>query len=130
MQYIKPIELEDKIGAEIVKSAYAVHKELGPGLLEKVYEVCLEYELIKRGMKVQRQVSVPIEYDEMVFDQVLKLDLLINEKVIIELKSAEGHNRLWEAQIISYLKLSQLNLGYLINFNSPIIKEGIKRFRL
>lgn len=126
----RSFEAEDKIATEIVKASYDVHMELGPGLLEKVYEICLEYELVKRGLQVERQVYVPIQYDDMIFKDVLKLDLLINKKVIIELKSAEGHNKLWEAQLLSYMKLSELNLGFLINFNSPTIKEGIRRFRL
>jgi GxxExxY protein len=123
-------EEEDRIGTEIVDAAYHVHKELGPGLLEKVYETCMEYELLKRGLEVKRQVSLPIEYDGMVFNEVLKLDLLVNDKVIIELKSVETFNKLWEAQILSHLRLKQLNLGYLINFNSELIKHGIKRFKI
>jgi GxxExxY protein len=123
-------EEEDRIGTEIVDAAYSVHKELGPGLLEKVYEICMEYELIKRGFDVKRQITLPIEYDGMVFNEALKLDLLINEKVIVELKSIETHNKLWEAQILSHLKLTQLNLGYLINFGTPLIKLGIKRFKI
>jgi len=123
-------EEEDRIGTEIVDAAYSVHKELGPGLLEKVYETCMEYELIKRGFEVKRQVNLPIEYDGIVFNEALKLDLLINDKVIVELKSVETFNKLWEAQILSHLRLTQLNLGYLINFNSELIKHGIKRFKI
>lgn len=123
-------EEEDRIGTEIVDAAYMVHKELGPGLLEKVYEACMEYELQKRGLNVKRQISLPIEYDGMIFNEALKLDLLINDSVIIELKSVETFNKLWEAQILSHLKLTQLNLGYLINFSTPLIKHGIKRFKI
>ena len=123
-------EEEDRIGTEIVDAAYMVHKELGPGLLEKVYEACMEYELQKRGLNVKRQISLPIEYDSMIFNEALKLDLLINDSVIIELKSVETFNKLWEAQILSHLKLTQLNLGYLINFSTPLIKHGIKRFKI
>lgn len=130
MELVRPREIEDNIGTEIVGAAFAVHKQLGPGLLEKVYEVCLEYELKKRGLKVERQISIPIEYDGIELREGLKLDLLIDSRVIVELKSVENHNKLWEAQIISYLKLTCLNLGYLINFNVPIIKQGIKRIRI
>ncbi len=127
---IRNREEENRIGTEIVDAAYHVHKELGPGLLEKVYETCMEYELVKRGFNVKRQITLPIEYDGMIFNEALKLDLLINESVIIELKSIEKHNKLWEAQILSHLRLTQLNLGYLINFNSELIKYGIKRFKI
>ncbi|MBK7312055.1 MAG: GxxExxY protein [Sphingobacteriaceae bacterium] len=123
-------EEEDGIGTEIVDAAYHVHKELGPGLLERVYEACMEYELVKRGFNVKRQITLPIEYNGMVFNEALKLDLLINDSVIIELKSIELHNKLWEAQILSHLKLTQLNLGYLINFGTPLIKQGIKRYKI
>ena len=129
MIYLRTTDIEERIGKEIVDAAYNIHKELGPGLLEKVYEVCMEYEMKKRGFKVQRQVIVPIEYDDHVFKEGLKLDLLVNERVIVELKAIEKHNQVWDAQIISHLKLTHLNLGYLINFNVPTIKQGIKRFR-
>lgn len=129
MEYLRRRDIEENIGKEIVDAAYKIHKELGPGLLEKVYEICMEYEMIKRGFKVQRQVLVPIEYDEQILREGLKLDLLINDTVIVELKAIEKHNQLWDAQLISHLKLTNLNLGFLINFNVPTIKQGIKRFR-
>jgi GxxExxY protein len=127
---MRPEEIENEIGTKVVHAAFLVHKELGPGLIEKVYEICLEYELTKQGLLVERQVPVDIEHRDRTFNEALRLDMLINKKVIIELKSAEGHNKVWEAQLLSYLKLSGKNLGYLINFNKPIIKEGIKRFRI
>jgi len=130
MELIRMREQEDIIGTEIVNAAFVIHKKLGPGLLESVYEVCLEYELKKKGLKVDRQISVPIEYDGVELGAGLKLDLLINDMVIVELKAVENYNKLWEAQIISYLKLTYLNLGYLINFNVPILKQGIKRIRM
>lgn len=129
MIYLRPSDIEEQIGKEIVDAAYNIHKELGPGLLEKVYEICMEYEMNKRGLKVQRQVIIPIEYDDQILKEGLKLDLLVNERVIVELKAIEKHNQVWDAQIISHLKLTHLNLGYLINFNVPTIKQGIKRFR-
>jgi GxxExxY protein len=101
---------------------------LGPGLLERIYEVCMEHELKKAGFEVKRQVNIPISYDGIWFDEGLRLDLLVEDRVIIELKAVEAVKPVWEAQIISHLKLSKLNLGYLINFNVPLIKKGIRRF--
>ena len=120
---------EEEIGKAIVNAAYNIHKELGPGLLEKVYEVCMAYELHQQRYDVKRQVSIPIHYKGMQFDEALRLDLLIENKVIIELKAVDQVNPVWQAQIISHLRLTNLDLGYLINFNVPIIKQGIKRFR-
>ena len=121
---------EEIIGKAIVHAAYLVHSKLGPGLLEKIYEVCLAHELEKVGFVVERQVSIPIVYDDIVFDEGLKLDLLVNATVIVELKAVDAVNPLWAAQIISHLKLTNCNLGYLINFNVPLIKNGIRRFRV
>lgn len=129
MEYKKLSDEEEEIGRAIVNSAYKVHKELGPGLLEKIYEVCMAYELRKAGYEVKRQIDIPIVYDNMKFDEGLRLDLLVNDKVICELKAVDLVNPVWEAQIISHLKLTKLNLGYLINFNVPLIKNGIRRFR-
>lgn len=129
MEYKKLSDEEEEIGRAIVNSAYKVHKELGPGLLEKIYEVCMAYELRKAGYEVKRQIDIPIVYDNMKFDEGLRLDLLVNDKVICELKAVDLVNPVWEAQIISHLKLTKLNLGYLINFNIPLIKNGIRRFR-
>lgn len=123
-----PSDFEEKIGKSIVNAAYLIHKALGPGLLEKVYEVCMAHELKKAGYEVKRQVDIPIVYDGIVFDEGLRLDILVNDLVIVELKAVEVVNPVWEAQIISHLKLTNRNLGYLINFNVPLIKTGIKRF--
>lgn len=122
-----PEEL-DEIGRLIVDAAYTVHKNLGPGLLEKVYEVCFCHELSIRQLDYQRQIYIPIVYDNIEFDEGLRLDVLVEESVICELKAIETVNPVWEAQIISHLKLTGLRLGYLINFNVPRIKEGIRRF--
>ena len=124
-----PEELEI-IGREIVDAAYIIHKSLGPGLLEKVYEVCFCHEILKRGLNCQRQLYVPIVYDGIEFDEGLRLDVLVENKVICELKALENVNPVWEAQILSHLKLTDKRLGYLINFNVPIIKNGIRRFVL
>jgi GxxExxY protein len=120
---------EEEIGRLIVNAAFKVHKSLGPGLLEKVYEVCLAHELKKAGVQVQRQLTIPIVYDGIQFDEGLRLDLLVEDKIIVEIKAIEMVNPVWEAQIISHLKLTGLKLGFLINFNVPLIKKGIRRFR-
>ena len=124
----KPGAREEEIGKAVVNAAFKVHAALGPGLLEKVYETCMEYELTKAGFKTERQVILPIAYDKMVFEEGLRLDLLVEDLVIIELKAVDQVNPVWQAQIISHLKLSNKNLGFLINFNVALIKNGIKRF--
>lgn len=126
---LKPIsaELED-IEKKIVHAAFLVHKSLGPGLLEKIYEVCFCHELSKIGLKFQRQVNIPIVYDNIVFEEGLRLDVLVENQVICELKAVEIVNPVWEAQVISHLKLTDKRLGYLINFNVINIGHGIKRF--
>jgi GxxExxY protein len=128
--YDKITEEEDRIGKGIVDSAYTIHKALGPGLLEKVYEVCFCHELTKRGFSVKRQLDIPIVYDGLVFDEGLRLDVMVNDLVICELKALENVNPVWEAQLLSHLKLTGKRLGYLINFNVPLIKNGIKRMVL
>jgi GxxExxY protein len=118
----------EEIGKAIVNAAFKVHKELGPGLLEKVYEICLAHELTKAGYHVARQLDIPIVYDGITFDEGLRLDLLVENLVIAEIKAVDIINPVWESQIISHLKLTHKELGYLINFNVPLIKDGIKRF--
>ena len=127
MSFKKLSPEEEEIGQAIVNSSYTIHKHLGPGLLEKVYEVCMAHELRKAGFDVARQTLVPIQYDGVAFDEALRLDLLIENKVIAEVKAVEIVNPVWLAQILSHLKLTGYRLGYLINFNVPLIKEGIKR---
>jgi GxxExxY protein len=121
---------EEEIATKVVDSAYVIHKALGPVVLEKVYEACFCHELSKRGLLYKRQVDVPIIYDGITFDEGLRLDVLIEDLVICELKAVETVNPVWEAQIISYLKLTGKRLGFLINFNVPLIKNGIKRIVL
>ena len=130
MNYKPLSEREELIAEKIVDAAYTVHKILGPGLLEKVYEVCFCHELSKRGLKYKRQVDIPVVYDGIIFDEGLRLDVLVEELIICELKAVDQMNSLWEAQIISHLKLTNKRLGFLINFNVPIIKNGIKRIIL
>ena len=118
----------EEIGKKIVDAAYTVHKNLGPGLLEKVYEVCFCHELAKRGLEYSRQVDIPIMYDELTFEEGLRLDVLIENQVICELKAIEIVNPVWEAQVLSHLKLTERRLGYLININVVNIGSGIRRF--
>jgi GxxExxY protein len=119
---------EEEIGRAIVNSVYRVHVALGPGLLEKVYEVCTTHELRKAGYKVTRQVDIPIQYEGITFEEGLRLDMLVENKVIIEVKAVEQVNPVWQAQVLSHLKLTGLRLGYLINFNVGRMKDGIRRF--
>jgi len=107
-----------------------VHKNLGPGLLEKVYEVCFAHELQKRGLNVKRQIDIPIQYDGIIFQEGLRLDVLVEDLVICELKAVEQVNPVWVAQVLSHLKLTGKRLGYLINFDVPLIKDGIRRIIL
>lgn len=124
----RPLSLEEeKIGKAIVAAAFKLHKTLGPGLLEKVYEVCFCHILRGEGFNVQRQVDIPIQFEDITFDEGLRLDVLVNDLVICELKALETVNPVWEAQLLSHLKLTDKRLGYLINFNVPLIKDGIKR---
>ncbi len=115
---------------EITDCAYQVHKKLGPGLLEKIYEACFCYELSKRGIENQRQVDLPIIYDDLVFDEGLRIDVLVEDLIICELKAVEQINPLWQAQIMSHLRLTGNHVGFLINFNVSMIKNGIRRYSL
>ncbi|MES2240558.1 MAG: GxxExxY protein [Bacteroidota bacterium] len=121
-------ERTEEIARIVVNSAFKVHKGLGPGLLERVYEVCLAHEISKAGLDVKRQIDIPIVYDGIEFSEGLRLDLLVEDSIIIEIKAVELVNPVWDAQIISHLKLLNKDLGFLINFNVPLIKNGIKRF--
>jgi len=128
MEFEKLTIQQEDIGKAIVNAAFKVHTELGPGLLEKIYEVCLVHELRKDGLLVARQIDIPIQYDGITFDEGLRLDILVENSVIVEIKAVDQVNPVWQAQVLSHLKLTKLRLGYLINFNVPKIKEGIKRF--
>ena len=122
--------MEESISSKIVDAAYNVHKKLGPGLLEKVYEVCFCHELSKRGLRYQRQIDIPIKYDGIIFNEGLRVDVYVEELVICELKAVDEVNPVWEAQLLSHLKLTDKRIGFLINFNVPIIKKGIRRIIL
>ena len=130
MNYKPLSKREESIAEKIVDAAYTVHKILGPGLLEKVYEVCFCHELSKRGLQHKRQVDIPIVYDGLIFNEGLRLDVLVEDLIICELKAVDEMNPVWEAQILSHLKLTDKRLGFLVNFNVPLIKNGIKRIIL
>ena len=115
------------ITGQIVDAAMKVHTTLGPGLLESAYEACLAFELTKRGLRVERQVALPVTYDEVRIDVGYRLDLLVEGQVIVELKSVAELIPIFEAQLLTHLKLSNLKVGLLINFNVEYLKQGIKR---
>ena len=117
----------DRVASLIVDAAMEVHRALGPGLLESVYETCLAHALGKRGVNVQRQVCLPIVYDDVRIDGGLRLDLLVDERVIVELKAADAIEPIHTSQMLTYLKLSGLRLGLLMNFNVIMMKDGIHR---
>ena len=127
MDYAPIPEKAERIAKTIVDAAYVVHTTLGPGLLESVYEVCFCHELAKRGLSYRRQVVVPIVYDGVKFDEGLRLDVLVEELVICELKAVEVMHSVFTAQLLTQLKLTGKRLGFLINFNVPLIKRGVKR---
>jgi GxxExxY protein len=128
---IEPIpKSTERVATQVVDAAYNVHSALGPGLLENVYEVCLTHELAKHGLSVKRQVELPVIYDTLKIDAGLRIDLLVNDCLIIELKAVEAILPIHKAQLLTYLKLAKCRLGLLINFNVPIIKVGIRRIAL
>jgi len=130
MPYLPLSEREELIAKAIVDCVFKVHKNLGPGLLESIYEVCLCHELAKNQLSYQRQVTIPITYDGINFEEGLRLDVLVEECIICELKAVEALLPVHSAQLLSYLKLTGHRLGFLINFNVPVIKQGIKRIIL
>lgn len=123
-------EHEEYLCKEIVDCAFKVHKGLGPGLLEKIYEACFCYELKKKGIRFQRQVDLPVYYDGVFFDEGLRMDVFVDETIICELKAVDIVNKIWEAQIISHLRMTKLHVGFLINYNVALIKDGIRRYCL
>lgn len=117
----------NQITDQIIGSAIDVHRVLGPGLLESAYEACLAYELAHRGLNVERQKPLPVQYKEATLEIGYRLDLLVERQVIVELKAVDSLTQLHKAQLLSSLKLSGLNLGLLINFNVRVLKNGIQR---
>ena len=118
---------ENEIATVVVDAAYQVHVRLGPGLLESVYETVLAYELTRRGLRVVRQQPIPIVYDQITFEEGFRADLVVEEKVIVELKSVEKVQPVHKKQLLTYLRLSDRRLGLLINFGEALIKDGISR---
>ncbi len=115
------------IAAQVLDAAFTVHRKLGPGLLESVYEACMCHELTKRGIPFKSQLALPVVYDGIQIDAGLRLDLLVDDEVIVELKAVTNMMPLFEAQLLTYLKLRGKRLGLLINFNVPLLKDGLKR---
>ena len=118
---------ENEIARQVVDAAYLVHKRLGPGLLETVYEVVLAYELKKRGLNVLRQQAVAIQYDAITFDEGFRANAIVEGKVILELKSVENVSGVHKKQLLTYLRLADKRLGLLINFGAELIRDGISR---
>lgn len=118
---------ENEISKIVFESALKVHKSLGPGLLESAYEECLFYELKKHDLKVEKQVALPLIYEEVKLDVGYRIDIIIENKFIVEIKSVEALNDVHLAQLLTYLRLSKCKLGLLINFNVSLLKNGVKR---
>jgi GxxExxY protein len=118
---------ENPIAKQIVKAAFQIHRELGPGLLESVYEVILAEELKQTGLQVERQKPISIRYKQLVFDEGFRADVIVENKVVVELKSVESVSRVHPKQVLTYLKLLDFRLGLLINFGSELIRDGIPR---
>ena len=124
------IETVNEITGAVVDLSLKIHKAMGPGLFEKVYEDCLAYELEKRNVRFKRQFPVHVQYEELKINDAFKIDLFIEDQVILELKSIERIHSLHETQIITYMRLAKISTGLLINFNVPLIKDGIRRFKI
>jgi GxxExxY protein len=118
---------ENQLSKIVFQSALYIHRELGPGLLEKIYELCLYKELISQNLKVERQKSFPVVFKDQVFDEAYRVDLIIEDKLVIEVKTVAELNDIHVAQVMTYLKLSGCTLGMLINFNTVLIKNGVRR---
>ncbi len=125
----KPVQQDDPLTRRIIACAIEVHRKLGPGLLEKLYKEAMVVEMELDGLKVEKNVKIPVEYKGKPIGDYF-IDLLVEDAVILELKSVERHDPIFEAQILSYMKLTGKKVGLLINFNSKMVKDGIKRFVL
>ncbi|MCW8849558.1 MAG: GxxExxY protein [Melioribacteraceae bacterium] len=121
-------ERYNKLSSEILDSSITVHREMGPGLLESVYEISLMKEFELRGIKAENQVFIPLFYKGYELDKEFRIDILVENEIVIEIKSSEIMHPVYEAQILSYLKLANKKLGFLINFNVPLLKNGFSRF--
>ena len=118
---------EDYLANRIVDIATSIHQYLGPGLLANVYEQCFCYELRKRGIDFKKHVNAPIIYDDFTIDDGIRIDILVDDLIIVQLKTEENEHPIWEAQLLSYLKLTKLQLGFVLNFHVPSMKDGITR---
>jgi GxxExxY protein len=124
----KPVEYLNELSNDILTAAIAVHREMGPGLLESVYQECMILELRNRGLEVHQMVRVPLHYKAIPITKEYIVDILVEGEIILELKAIDGLLKIHEAQIISYLRLANKRLGFLINFNVPLLKHGFRRF--
>ena len=124
------VEELDRITEDIIRAAIEVHRELGPGLLESTYEACSAYELTQRGLKVERQKPLPVVYKRLKLDIGYRVDLLVEDQVIVELKAVDRLEPIHESQLLSYLRLSRCKVGLLINFNVRVLRDGLKRLIL
>jgi GxxExxY protein len=120
----------ERVGRAVVDAAFTVHRALGPGLLESVYEACLAEELRGRGLRVERQVGIPVAYGDVKVDVGCRLDLLVEDRVIVEIKAIDALASIHSAQLLTYLRFSGARLGYLINFNTVLLKNGLRRLVL
>jgi len=120
----------NELSRHVVDAIFCVHRGLGPGLLESVYEACLCHELAKRKLQFERQISIPVIYDNIEIKAGLRVDIWVERKLIVELKAVETLHEIHKAQLLTYLKLTNNRLGLLVNFNVPVIKQGIKRIAL
>ena len=118
---------ENNIATLILDACFKIHRKLGPGLFESVYENILEYELVKSGLKIKRQQPIPVIWDDLKMDQGFRADIIVEDKVIIEIKSVEAIAPVHQKQLLTYLRLTDLRLGLLINFNEALLKSGINR---
>jgi GxxExxY protein len=127
----KPLTEKEKwLASQIVEIAITIHRFLGPGLLESIYEKCFCYELTKRNIPFIKQKCAELIYDNVVIDEGLRIDILVDDLIVIELKAQEIYHPVWEAQLLSYLKLTHKRLGYILNFHVPLMKDGLKRMIL
>jgi GxxExxY protein len=120
----------ESLSKDVLGAAIEVHKHLGPGLLESAYEECLSYELMQKGYKIERQKPIPVVYKEIKLECGYRIDILVEDKIVLELKSVDCFNPVHEAQILTYMKFAQKKVGLLINFNVALLKNGIKRYVL
>lgn len=130
LENAEPTEEENSLTGKIIGAAIDVHRILGPGLLESAYEACLVYELRLRRLKIESQKAIPVFYKDVMLDCGYRVDLLVEDQVIVEIKSVAGMTAIHEAQLLSYLKLSGCKYGLLINFNMKLLREGIRRFKI